>query len=307
MFEDKNMLDMIKSAIEGLTARGRYTGHGHRTYEKFPALATLCFTSNTYIPRDPSMPGKRLYILTYGYSEALKPDSRREDRELMERFDVEIKPKLGKLRAIGKFVASRIAENPEILREASWVGDRWLQVAESLLKETYRWAGLDAPEWLNLNYKSEGVTSVYEDIREKVRVFLVERINTEYNKAVGRVIVVESEGGGAREREYWRYELPLEERIRLALKQALIPWLILRGEKVYITTGILDELRKTVGGVVGNLRNLAELLGWEYNDKHSIRMGKIVKNLSVIEVSLEDFIDFLARWEEDRGAEERPP
>jgi len=305
IFEDQNMLDMIKSAVEGLMARGRHVSH--RTYEWIPALAALCFTSNTYIPRDPSLPGKRLYILTYGYSEALKPDSRREDKELMERFDTEVKPKLGKLRAIGKFIASKIAENPEILREASWVGDRWLQVAESLLKEAYRWAGLDAPEWLNLNYRSEGVTSVYEDVREKVRVFLVERINDEYNKAVGRVIVVESEGGGAREKEYWRYELPLEERIKLALKQMLIPWLILRGEKVYITTGILDELRRAVGDVVGNLRNLAELLGWEYDDKHSIRMGKIVKNLSVIIVPLEEFIDFLARWEEDRGAEGRPP
>jgi hypothetical protein len=300
IFEDQNMLDMIKSAIEGLTARGRHVGH--RTYERIPALATLCFTSNTYIPRDPSLPGKRLYILTYGYSEALKPDSRREDRELMERFDAEVKPKLGKLRAIGKFIASKIAENPEILREASWVGDKWLQVAESLLKEAYKWAGLSVPEWLSLNYRSEGATNVYEDIRERIRVFLVEKINSEYNKAVGRVIVLESKGGSTSEVSYWRYELPLKERIRLALKHELVSWLILRGEKVYITTGILDELRKAVGEAVGDLRNLADLLGWEYKPKHTIRIGGTVKNLSVVEVPLEDFIDFLAGWEENEEA-----
>jgi hypothetical protein len=300
IFEDQNMLDMIKSAIEGLTARGRHVSH--RTYEKIPALATLCFTSNTYIPRDPSLPGKRLYILTYGYSEALKPDSRREDREHMERFDTEVKPKLEKLKAIGKFIASKISENPEVLREASWVGDRWLQVAENLLKEAYKWMGLDVPEWLSLNYRSEGATNVYEDIRERVRVFLVEKINNEYNKAVGRVIVLESKGGSTSEVSYWRYELPLKERIKLALKHELVSWLILRGEKVYITTGILAEMRKAVGEAVGDLRNLADLLGWEYKAKQSIRIGGTVKNLSVVEVPFEDFINFLAGWEEDGKA-----
>jgi predicted RNA-binding Zn-ribbon protein involved in translation (DUF1610 family) len=302
IFEDKNMLDMIKSAIEGLTARGRYTGHGHRAYETFPALAALCFTSNTYIPRDASLPGKRLYILSYGYSEALKPDSRREDRELMERFDREVKPKLEKLKAIGKFIASRVAENHEILREAGWVGDKWLNVAESLLREAYRWVGLSEPEWLSLNYRSEGATNVYEDIRERIRVFLVEKINNEYNKAVGRVIILESKGGSTSEVSYWRYELPLKERIKLALKHELVSWLILRGEKVYITTGILAEMRKAVGEVVGDLRNLAELLGWEYKPKQSIRVGNNVSNLSVIEVPLEDFINFLAGWEENEEA-----
>jgi hypothetical protein len=305
IFEDQNMLDMIKSTVEGLTARGRHVGH--RTYERIPALAALCFTSNTYIPRDPSLPGKRLYILSYGYSEALKPDSRREDRELMERFDTEVRPKLGKLRAIGKFIASKIAENPEILREASWVGDKWLKVAENLLREAYKWVGLSEPEWLSLNYKSEGATSVYEDIKEKVRVFLVERINDEYNKAVGRVIVMEPEGGGTRETMYWRYELPLRERIEVALKQMLIPWLILRGENVHITTGIVDELRKVAGGVIGDLRSLADLLGWEYRGKHSIRIGSTVKSISVIVVPLEDFMDFLAKWEEEKEAEGQPP
>jgi hypothetical protein len=304
IFEDQNMLDMIKSAIEGLTARGRYTGQGHRTYETFPALAALCFTSNTYIPRDPSLPGKRLYILSYGYSEALRPDSRREDRELMERFDREVKPKLEKLKAVGKFITSRVAENPEMLREAGWVGDKWLQVAESLLREAYKWAGLNVPEWLSLNYRSEGATNVYEDIREKVRVFLVERINNEYNKAVGRVIVVEPGESGTRETTYWRYEIPLRERIEITLKQALIPWLILRGETVYITTGVIDELRKAVGNVIGDLRNLAEILGWEYKPKHSIRVGSAVKNMSVIAVPLQEFKDFLAGWEEAEG---QPP
>jgi hypothetical protein len=304
IFEDQNMLDTIKSSVEGLTARGRYTGHGHRTYETFPALAALCFTSNTYVPRDPSIPGKRLYMLVYGYSEALKPDSRREDRELMERFDTEVKPKLGKLRAVGKFIASRVAENPEVLREASWVGDKWLKVAEDLLREAYRRVGLSEPEWLSLNYKSEGATNVYEDIREKVRVFLVERINNEYNKAVGRVIVVEPGESGTRETTYWRYEIPLRERIEITLKQALIPWLILRGETVYITTGVIDELRKAVGNVIGDLRNLAEILGWEYKPKHSIRVGSAVKNMSVIAVPLQEFKDFLAGWEEAEG---QPP
>jgi hypothetical protein len=59
--------------------------------------------------------------------------------------------------------------------------------------------------------------------------------------------------------------------------------------------------------VIGDLRSLADLLGWEYRGKHSIRIGSTVKSISVIVVPLEDFMDFLAKWEEEKEAEGQPP
>jgi hypothetical protein len=56
--------------------------------------------------------------------------------------------------------------------------------------------------------------------------------------------------------------------------------------------------------VIGDLRSLAELLGWEYKPKHSIRIGNTVKTISVIAVPLQEFKGFLAGWEEAEG---RPP
>jgi hypothetical protein len=56
--------------------------------------------------------------------------------------------------------------------------------------------------------------------------------------------------------------------------------------------------------VIGDLRSLAEPLGWDYKPKHTIRIGDTVKTTSVIAVPLQELKDFLAGWEEAEG---RPP
>lgn len=64
-----------------------------------------------------------MFVLRYTYSEVLNPE-RPEHKGLVERFETTVKPRLGALKAIGKFIASRIAEKPRVLREATWIGHR---------------------------------------------------------------------------------------------------------------------------------------------------------------------------------------
>jgi hypothetical protein len=286
VFENTSTIDMLKSAIESRMVRGKHRGG---VYVTAPALADFSFTSNTYIPEDTAFVGKRVYVLKYTYAEVLNPE-KPEHRELMDKFELNMKPQLGKLKAIGKFIASRVLENPGVLKGATWVGHRWLDVAEKLLAEAYNKAGLTPPDWIKLRFVTESISEIYEDKRELVREFLVKRINEEYNKFVGRIVVEKPDGYPD---VISRQEADLKTRAEVVLNKQLIPWLLLRGNEVVIVSGIIKELESIVGDI-GGMKSLAELLGWEYDPKFTMREGKRVKGSVAIKVTLGDFIEFLS-------------
>jgi hypothetical protein len=62
---------------------------------------------------------------------------------------------------------------------------------------------------------------------------------------------------------------------------------------IIITTGLMDELTPLIGDI-GGLKSVAELLGWEYDESFSIRIGKKVTSYSVIKIDLEDFLKYLS-------------
>jgi hypothetical protein len=224
LFEDANMVEMLKSAVEGLIARGKYRAGG---YILSPALAPLSFTSNSYVPRDVALVGKRLYVVTYSASEALNPE-KEEDRVLMKRFESEVLPRLSVLKAVGQYVASRVIENPSLLREVSWVNNTWLELAEKLLGEAFVKAGLEEPEWLKLRSTTESITEVHEDLRETIRMFMLEEINDAWSRHVGRVTVERPTSTGYEYDTLQRYEVELENRLRILLDNQWIPWMFKR-------------------------------------------------------------------------------
>jgi hypothetical protein len=284
VFENQATVEMIKSAIEGLIARGKYRGGSYITT---PALASLSFTSNNYLPSDPSLIGKRLVVVKYSYAEALNPE-REEDRVLISKFEQEILPRLNELQPIGRYIASRTFKNPELLKRAVWVGNSWLNVAEELLEETYKSVGLEPPTWLRERSIVESITEVYEDKRELIREFLVRVVNEEYNRFVGRILVEKFDEVKTIERQ----DADMRMRLEIVLDKQLIPWLLRKGDTVYITRGIVNELERVVGDI-GGLKSLAELLGWGYDQK-SIRLGKKVVNNYFIIVDLEELVRFLS-------------
>jgi len=89
----------------------------------------------------------------------------------------------------------------------------------------------------------------------------------------------------------------------VVLEKGLLPWAIVRGGTVYITTGILEELRPAIGDM--SLKSLAELLGWSYNPRYVLRKGEgKVTSKSVIEIAVDDLLDFLSLSGEGEGAEQ---
>jgi hypothetical protein len=236
------VVEMIKQAVEKTIARGKY----HRgTYIDIPALAPLIFTSNRYLPRDDALL-RRFKVRRFTYGDRIPEDKAKE-------FEVKVKPRLSKLRALGGFVASYVVENG--------LGEDPEETARKILEEAYKTAGLQVPEWVNLEDSEEAEGEAYESVRELIRGYILERVNEEYSKFVGRVVVERPSGDRV---AYQRWEVNLEERLRTVLEYHLIPWLLHRGEEVYITTGLVEELKDVIGDV-GGLKSLAELLGWAYD------------------------------------------
>jgi predicted RNA-binding Zn-ribbon protein involved in translation (DUF1610 family)/DNA-binding Lrp family transcriptional regulator len=261
----EEILAMLKDAQENTKARGKYHGG---VWVEYPALASLIFASNVNLPRSAAI-FRRFKVLRFTPRDVISQDRVRE-------FEAKVEPRLPKLRALGQFIASYVLKHG--------LGEDPEAYAVKLLEEAYKAAGLTPPKWLYLEAGVEDVGEVYESIIEQIRAHIFKRVNEEYNRYVGRVDVETSEGIDRR----YRWQIPVEERVRIVLEYQLIPWLLDRGEEVIITGGLVEELEEVVGDL-GGLRGLAELLGWDYKDRKI--GGKTVK---VAVTSLRDLVKFLA-------------
>ena len=269
------VLEIIKAAIEDIIARGKMI---RGVYTDIPALSPLAFTSNRYLPRDEALL-KRLLVIRFTWGERIL-------RERIEKFKQEIEPQFHKLNAIGKWIAYKIVNNPHLVIELSWK-----ELADKLLEEMYQEVELQPPEWIKLWYEKQD--NYIEETTEAIRSYLVKRINEEYTKFVGRVVVPHPEADDRRTYDYLgREDVSFETRIKIVLEKRLIPWAILKEKDGYIyvvfTTSFVNELKNVIGDI-GGLKSIAELLGWEY--KRGEKIGK--KSRSAIIVKLGEFIEFL--------------
>jgi hypothetical protein len=278
----EELVDMIKSAIESTTARGKYY---KGNYIEIPSLSPLLFTSNRVLPQDDALL-RKFDVERFTYGEKI-------DLEKEKIFENEMRPRLKKLKALGDFIIWHILNNR--LKEDPW------KMAVEVLEEAYKYADMKMPQWLYPSQEEEYRASeeiVYEDMREIIRNYFIKKINEEYNKFVGRIIVEKPEGVSYRYEYKDRKEADLKDRLMIVLQYNLIPWMMYRQDKegriiIIITTGIMKELTTLIGDI-GGLKSVAELLGWEYKSKQSFRIGKEVKNTNIIRIDLNDFLEFLS-------------
>ncbi len=236
-----DIVEAMKNAVESPIVRGRYV---KGSYMEVPSLAPLILTSNRPPPRDDALL-RRFLVIYYSYGEKI-------DRSKAAEFEERVKPRLKSLEPLGHWVARRILEDPHLLDM------EWSRLADRLLRDSYMDAGLEAPEWIGLWYKPSA--DIDEDIREAVREYLLEAVNNAFFRAVGKLVV----GDGGAYGTMNPHEAGIEERLRVVAEKRLLPWMMLRDGEVIITRGFVEELERKLGGIVGSLKGLAELLGWEY-------------------------------------------
>jgi len=222
--------------VESTVVRGRFE---RGTYTEIPALAPLVFASNRVLPKDVAFL-RRLLVVRFTFGERIDPEKAKE-------FEEKVKPRLSKLQAVGMYAASRLIKEPDLLKKD------WKEVAVRLLVEAYAAAGIEPPSWIGLEYS--GGEDVHEDLREAVIKFLIERVNDEYAKKIGRI-----SGDSAAEEDREEY---FKLRCRAVLEHRLLPWAVVEKDTVYFRSPLAEELQPIIGDI-GGLKSLAELMGWEY-------------------------------------------
>jgi ribosomal protein L37AE/L43A len=274
LFEKTEMVEMVKNVIESLTARAR---HEHGIFREIPALSNIHFTSNSFLPKDDAML-RRFYVEEYTPRDIVSEDKVKE-------FEKNIMPRIRtfELAPIGRYVASYILEHG--LEE-----EEPIDYITKILAEGFKYAGLKAPDWLFGDYKEfeASLTTFMTDTLESLRNFFITRINEEFNRFIGKVVVETETGYKTKERR----DVELEEKVKVVLENDLIPWMHLvdsgkLGNVVVITSGILEEINGKIPNI-SNLKTIAEYLKCEYT-----RVKIAGNTIRVVAIPWENFLNFL--------------
>lgn len=263
----EDIVEMLKNAVDGAIVRGKYV---RGTYVEYPALAPLIFTSNKFVPKDDALV-RRLYVMTFSYGEKIPVERQNEFKEKVE-------PRLPHLAEVGKCVAKRVLERPELLDKDP------VEVGKALLAACYEVAGLAVPEWLGLKCEEEADVSsdVVVEFRERLRKY----VNDAFARYVSRVVEI----GDERIEYVGAGELDLEKKVRVLLEKGALVGARLKSDRVVINRSLLEEL-----GLESrvNLKSLAEMLGWEYNGKYAEKVGSKLQGFAAVITRLEEFIEFV--------------
>ena len=269
----EELVNIVKNAAERTTARGRY--YGGTEYREVRARSPLVFTSNAMPLADPAFLKRFAFVIGFTYSEIVP-------RERQERYNREVRPRLGVLEAIGRYIAARV------LREGIPAD---LDFGR-LLRDSYREAfGAEPPAWLGLEAErgEEGPTA--DEFRRAVLSFVVVEVNEAYRRQH-----IPNEANRP----------TLRERAEAVLHEEVLPWARAArgpdGEEVRIYHNILDALGNTVPGAT-SLRALADLMGWKYDPRLSERRGGRITSVSAIRVPLNEFLAELEPVDVDVGGE----
>ncbi|MEM0368261.1 MAG: hypothetical protein QXN57_02325, partial [Desulfurococcaceae archaeon] len=193
--------------------------------------------------------------------------------ERKREFEEKVLPRLGELSEIGKCAASVVVENPDYLENLN---------GRVVLEKCYEEAGLEKPEWLNLEYNSENVdigTIILEEFAERFKKY----INDLYSRYVSRIVYTDSET--LRATVVTPDQATLQEKLRVLLEKHMLPEVRAARDKIIITGVLLSELG-TENKV--SLKSLAEILGCEY--KNVKLQGRVLRGA---EISVEKLVELL--------------
>jgi len=253
LFERKGPSEMIKTAIEQTTSRGKYIGRRYRT---IPAYASFLMTSNYKYPNEDAF-NRRFYPIPFYRSER-KSQKQREEFDRKFKFDNIKQCKLHDLKPLGQFIAIEILNDPKLLDQP------WQDLINTLLVSIYAEANMTPPDWILDWVEIESMVDLDELYKENIRNFLVEEVN----KAFGTIQQMDDEGKPKHKYDN-KFDVygpeNFENIIWSVLNQRRLPWALLgNNNMVYITTGFLKALKKKEC-INESLPSLGDLLGWKYS------------------------------------------
>ncbi|MEM1876878.1 MAG: hypothetical protein QXH21_08865, partial [Ignisphaera sp.] len=256
----EEIVEMIKNAVENTIARGKYI---RGSYTEIPALSCLIFTSNKFLPHDDALL-RRFKVITFSYGEKIAIERQKEFKEKMEL-------RLAILSEVGKCVAKFVIENLNILDKLD---------GRILLEKCYEIAGLEKPNWLDLEYTEspDPQETIIEEFVERFKKY----INDLYARYVSRIIQTDTET--LRTTVVTPDQVTIQEKLKTLLEKHMIPGARAKKDSIIITNILLSEL----GLNNISLKSMAEMLGCEYGVFWFSN-----KSVRAIRIQLEKLIDLL--------------
>jgi len=257
----EELANIVKNAAERTVARGRH--YGGTEYREIHARSPLVFTANAKPEDEPAFLKRFALVLGFTYSEVVP-------KERQARYNREVRPRLGALGAIGRYIAARVLRDG-IPADLDFAG---------LLRDGYREAfgGAEPPAWLGLEAEGGEEGPTLDEFRRAVLSFAVAEVNEAYRRQH-----IPNEANRP----------TLRERAESVLREEVLPWARVAhtqgGDEVRIYRDVLPALGSAVPGAT-SLRALADLMGWEYDPHVPEKRGGRVTSVNAIRIPLDRFL-----------------
>jgi hypothetical protein len=247
---NKNLIEMIKTAIEGPIARSKFV---HKTiYTEIPSFCACVFTSNSAPPSDIGF-RRRIILIAFTKNDEYKVD------EITE-FEKLLNPRISELKAVGDFAASYILEHQDLLLDSNNKKD-WDEIAKLVLYEMYKIIERKPPEWIE--YKIDNEIQFQENKEELdliLRSFLINKINETYIRYYKNIDPSLSIDG---------INQPFDNRLNFCIEHNLIPFLNTNSNgELIITSDLIQELKNRRIYGISSLQEVSNIIdGFEYSQK----------------------------------------
>ncbi|HSF50246.1 MAG TPA: hypothetical protein VLA74_05735 [Nitrososphaeraceae archaeon] len=141
---NKNLIEMIKIAIEGPIARSKFL---HKTiYTEISSFCACIFTSNSAPPSDIGF-RRRIIAIPFTQKDEYTVEEINEFEKLLNHRVLELK-------VVGDFATSYILEHQDLLLDSNNKKD-WDEIAKLVLYEMYKIVEREPPEWIEYKIDNE--------------------------------------------------------------------------------------------------------------------------------------------------------
>lgn len=267
-YSNKNLLEMLKTSIEGTIARSKFVQK--KFYSQIPSYCACVLTSNSPPPNDL---GFRRRILTIPFTQ----NDLYNDKEKIE-FQKLLNEVLKRdMPILGNFAVNYVMSNQNIILDGK---ASWKEISKIILSDMYRSANKEIPKWIDdIIEEEDQIQERKDDLYLALRGFLINKINEVCNRHY-RII----------HPDYEEHSIQFEDRLDFCLENKLIPFLN-QNEKseVIITSDLIQELRRNKIESFSNLVDVSKMIdGFEYGQK---KIGG--KNLRATYGPKNEFLTFI--------------
>ena len=197
----------------------------------------------------------------------------------IEQFNTLLRTELDTLGILGDFAANCILENQEILVNSE---SNWIDIAQRILVEFFRAAGMDIPDWIKYLVQENQVQDAALEQEQIVRGFFVKTINEAFSRNY-RVLTPREDVNEVINKN------TIERRLDFCCEMDLIPFLRRKDGCILIFHDIMQELKNRRIYSIIHLTQLARMFQSEVKP---IKLSG--KSQRLMSIPVAKFLEFIS-------------